>query len=503
MKESLRCFLKTLSPVHIGCDEVYEPMGFVMDEHAQQMVVFDPLSFISQMEDIDKKRFSEICLEGTVSSILEIYKFLRGRAAQGRHIDVCQGFLDHYHKTLAIPAKDKKRVQQELNRFTIERTSFLPSDHRPYIPGSAIKGAIRTAYLNAMARKKKVPTQRGKYAAKDLEKELLDGGAFDTDPFRLVKIPDFRPVGLAKTRIVYAVNEKKMPSKFGARGPYKILEVIQPGALFEGEITVDTPPTKKSVNSPISMQGLLESIKQFFLREKNREDDDLKRINIPEVQISDNKDMFLIRLGRHSGAESVTIEGHRNVKIMLGEGKKTFKTYATTLWLASEMQKPKINENLYPFGWAVLGELSAALAEEFQEKENGWREQAEAERRAIWSEEKRQRERKLQTGLKAAEDVKKRKIEEERKREEEEQRRAELEAMPPEERDIAAISDPSTPENRVVEIYNKIDEFGEKNKHSLAQALKKYWQARVKWEKKDCSKKQCIKVQKVKSILGE
>jgi len=76
-------------------------------------------------------------------------------------------------------------------------------------------------------------------------------------------------------------------------------------------------------------------------------------------------------------------------------------------------------------------------------------------------------------------------------------------AMSPEERDITAISDPLTAENRVAEIYDKIDEFGEKNKNSLAQALKKYWQARVKWEKKDYSKKQWTKVQKVKSILGE
>jgi hypothetical protein len=75
--------------------------------------------------------------------------------------------------------------------------------------------------------------------------------------------------------------------------------------------------------------------------------------------------------------------------------------------------------------------------------------------------------------------------------------------MSPEERDITAISDSLTAENRVAEIYNKIDEFGEKNKNSLAQALKKYWQARVKWKKKHCSKKQWIKAQKIKSILGE
>ncbi len=55
----------------------------------------------------------------------------------------------------------------------------------------------------------------------------------------------------------------------------------------------------------------------------------------------------------------------------------------------------------------------------------------------------------------------------------------------------------------MVEIYNRTNEFSTENQIRLAQALKEYWQARVKWKKKDCSKKQWIKVQKVKSILGE
>ena len=69
------------------------------------------------------------------------------------------------------------------------------------------------------------------------------------------------------------------------------------------------------------------------------------------------------------------------------------------------------------------------------------------------------------------------------------------------ERNIAALGDPKMPENHVVEIYNKIDEFSEENKKKLAIALKKYWETHGKWEKG--SKKQRLKVQKVKGILVE
>jgi hypothetical protein len=75
--------------------------------------------------------------------------------------------------------------------------------------------------------------------------------------------------------------------------------------------------------------------------------------------------------------------------------------------------------------------------------------------------------------------------------------------MSPEERAIAEIKEPSVDENRVVEIYGKLDDFSEENQEKLALALKDYWIGQGKWTKKQCTKKQWDKVQKVKAILGE
>ncbi|MFH1293914.1 MAG: type III-A CRISPR-associated RAMP protein Csm5 [Pseudomonadota bacterium] len=366
MKRHLRCLLQTLSPVHVGCDEVYEPMGFVLDEENGQLIAFDPFSFLSQLNEKDKMKFSQICSKGTISSILEIYKFLKGRKTEGRPIKVCQGFVENYKKTLSIPEQDTRKIQQELNRFTIERTSFNPGDQKPYISGSGVKGAIRTAYLNKMAQRKKVQTPRGERAGRDLEKVLLDGGAFETDPFRMIKVSDFHPVGSVATKIVFAVNEKKISSQYEARGPYQILEVIEPGALFEGGITVEEPHQQAGIKSPISLELLLESISLFFRKEMGRENEELKRVGIPGTDIPENDNFVLIRFGRHSGAESLTIEGHRNIKIMLEKGQKRYENHATTFWLASEVAKPKIKKNLLPFGWAALGELTEELEKKIE-----------------------------------------------------------------------------------------------------------------------------------------
>lgn len=62
-----------------------------------------------------------------------------------------------------------------------------------------------------------------------------------------------------------------------------------------------------------------------------READELKPIKIPGVQVSDNEDRYLIRLGRHSGAKSMTIEGYRSIKIMTGRGQRNmYENRATT-----------------------------------------------------------------------------------------------------------------------------------------------------------------------------
>ncbi|SPD72999.1 hypothetical protein PITCH_A1640009 [uncultured Desulfobacterium sp.] len=377
MKQVFNCFLKTLSPIHIGCDEVYEPMGFVVDENKNELTAFDPISLISQMNDSDKKRFSEICSRGSVESILEIYKFLKRRPASGKEVQLCSGFVEHYNKTLSIPANDKRKIQQELNNFAISRTSFLSAYDRPYIPGSSLKGSLRTAYLNGLAAKTKVHLRdkADKQASKGLEATLLnyEKSKIETDPFRLIKVSDFTPVGAVQTKILYAVNIKKKSGN-EAKGPFQVLETILPGNVFMGNIVVDEPLSAWVINKPIKLDGLLESSRTFYSREHKREQRELKNAGISSGNAFFGKDSIPIRIGRHSGAESVTIEGHRDIKIMGGKGKgSSFKDHATTLWLASEQSKPQTVTNCKPFGWAELCEISPAMEQDFDKAEKEWR----------------------------------------------------------------------------------------------------------------------------------
>jgi CRISPR-associated protein Csm5 len=63
-------------------------------------------------------------------------------------------------------------------------------------------------------------------------------------------------------------------------------------------------------------------------------------------------DAFLLRVGRHSGAEALTLNGVRNIMIK-GKGKeKTWEKQPKTWWLAADDVSNK--QEMLPFGWVLV-----------------------------------------------------------------------------------------------------------------------------------------------------
>lgn len=350
--------LHIISPVHIGCDDVYEPTGFVVDKAAGKLIAFDQLDFVRSLGPTDRDKFMALCEKGTLESILEIYKFMwrLPTIPRGHAVDVSRGFLENYERVATkLNPRDAK---QELNRFQIGRTSYLPSDQAAYIPGSAVKGALRTGWLNHLNLVRKAQ-------ARHLNEQQLLGGSFATDPFRLVKVSDLIPAGRPETRICFAVNKKKKPSRYEARGPQQILEVIcnSNSTVFEGMITLHDQEQGGGIASPVPLStDYFAGSSSFFGSEMDQEEAVLKDLGLPAsirarmaAAFGDRylKTVFPLRIGRHSGAECLTIDGARNIKIMGKKGERpTYAPHSTTLWLAGEA--PKATSNLLPFGWVAL-----------------------------------------------------------------------------------------------------------------------------------------------------
>lgn len=386
MPEPIPVLIRTLAPVHLGADEVYEPLSFVIDDRKSCLVAFEPGDFMNLLTEPDRRRFLEICRRGTVDSILDIYRFYHQHRSQarGRAVAVCPGLVEHYREVIQARG-DARRLKTTLNQFTIHRTAYLPHDQRPYIPGSAVKGALRTAYLNALAKIKPMPTprdQRGRWDPRALEHSLLNYRKIDEDPFRLLKVSDFLPVGEVRTRIVYAVNEKKKPSaRFPeARGPYQILEVIEPGAEFLGTLALEDFPQElrrlAKIKHFFTLDELRQAAQNFYGQEKKQEDSHLFELGISAAPLPSVNGETPVRLGRHSGAECVTIAGHRHIKIMQAKGERPKELpQATTLWLAADFHQREHRQkaNLRPMGWVALQELNPAEAEDLEVREGEWR----------------------------------------------------------------------------------------------------------------------------------
>jgi CRISPR-associated protein Csm5 len=364
MGKPLKIRLHVLSPIHIGCDDVYEPTSFVINENKRKLISFDPLEFVKMLSDDHRNEFSKICMG---DNLLSLYKFIKrayNPSLKGREVDIAAGLVEHYKKVIQMSSYDKNAV---INKFTIQRTAYNSQHNMPYIPGSSLKGSIRTAYLNAIAKITQIDNRQGK--AIELERKLLRG-SFDTDPFRMVKVSDLLPEGQINTKIVYAVNKKKKESEHASlaeKGPQQIFEVINEG-VFEGTMNVETPTQNSNIALPITKDNLKKSINRFYIPLMEAEIKMLKELDINITLINKinsnfsgkiNKSAFIIRIGRHSGAEAITIEGHRNIKIMQGKDKKPkYLPYSTTIWLASEESNPKNSNGLIPFGWAVTEVVS-------------------------------------------------------------------------------------------------------------------------------------------------
>ncbi|HBH29884.1 MAG: type III-A CRISPR-associated RAMP protein Csm5 [Desulfofustis sp. PB-SRB1] len=500
--------LTVAAPTHIGCGEVYEPTGFVIDTDYSELISFEPARFLAQLSSDERDEFASICKAGTVESIQDLYKFMRRMkdTARGERIAVCTGFADHYEQTLNKP---KALFKKELNQFSIARTAFNPLDGSVYIPGSSIKGSIRTAVLNNRNQGRKSPRFTGNKAGLELQEHLLKYQFRDiaSDPFRLIKVSDFVPAGTTQRSINYALNIKKAVTAKNSAVIPQLQEVLIPGSRFWGSVTV--LPAPSSIHNPVTLAEIDTALRYFYEAEKKREDSELNAINISPVALAET-DGTALRIGRHSGAEALTVNGHRHIKISApGKELKFSSTGATTFWLAADTRKSPTPGQLTPMGWVQLRiltndectELMAARERDHEQKKIKYRQQIEQaaahrrETRKTHEENERRRQEK----------------EEEIKREKARQKalQEQWQAMSTLDQDIAVIMATEVARQEAADrdplrdIWPTLEQADEDTARRLAQAFSEVWRhTPSKWRKKQCAPGQWRKVERVVEILA-
>lgn len=378
--------LTPLTPIHIGCGLDFEPTNYVIDDGV--LYHFEPARATLTKADRDAL-IAAVNRRGD-EAIRDVQRFFHARralfagVAHGA-VEVARGVAVQYDRRIGQVAQHESGGRRVTNLLEIERTAHHPHSGIAYVPGSSLKGAIRTAWLDFLN------GGRGKEReerAQDIEKRLLNSrDGFHADPFRLIRVAD--AIGAhVQARIVFATNHKKrlVHDKDGrvvdAEGPAARRETITGGQhrALSGEIRFDTlcgiedpRRTPAPANRIPGFTELAQACNRYYLPRLHNLLQTLsgRGFASPEWLGSMQKlladlqpqldagHLMLLRVGRHSGAESVTLDGVRSIKIMGGRGQQPEYSSegAKTVWLAAEHENER--SGMLPFGWMIVEQAAS------------------------------------------------------------------------------------------------------------------------------------------------
>lgn len=392
-----RLHITPLSPVHIGTGESYEPTNYVIEDEV--LHEFDTGSVVDALTAKDREGLLAIANRKPDTEMIKaLQRFFHERRAALKpwavnRIPVLPGVASLYASRVGQAAQHEGDGAQVLNRLEIDRTAYSPTTRRPVLFGSSVKGAIRTALLDQVNGGQRAHETKGLHKFqgrlfhyRDPESERL---SLERDPMRLVQLADSHWQGdaaLPSAQVHLAVNRKKAPvldkktgqlAKAMGENLYQILECVAGWQYrsFSGQISVrkvdgiSQQSELPNEEMRFSIQAIAHACNRFYLpiltgertllcerRYINGEwDRSVQRaLEIAEAKIQ-RGDTFLLRVGRHSGAESVTVSGARNgnIRIMKGKGQPPeFADAAKTLWLAADTKDQR--SGLLPFGWLLV-----------------------------------------------------------------------------------------------------------------------------------------------------
>ena len=398
--QTRKLWITPLSPVHMGTDEDYTPTGYVIEGDA--LYEFDQRA-LENLPAGERSRLNAI-LNGkaTPDMLRQVQAFFHHNRewlipAAVNVAKVSSEMAKLYEARIGRAANVESGGKQVLNALEIERAFYNPVDRRLMLPGSGLKGAIRTALLDQV--NKNTPLREMRFFDKRENRirppknnremqESIFKGSFATDPLRLVQIGDCAwhgPETLNSAEVLFAVNRKKQPVKNNGRevssraekaNLYQLLECAAPFRLraFRGTLNISDLAGINEAQGTLpkhrfGFKDIAAACNRFYHPIFERENQMLKKrgfldkgwretvetlLDDADIQKRlENNEAFLLRVGRHSGAESVTLNGVRSIRIMKGKGQNpSWEPEAKTIWLASGDLQDK--RHLRPFGWLLV-----------------------------------------------------------------------------------------------------------------------------------------------------
>ncbi len=306
-----------ISPIHIGTGDDLSPFSYIIKSLSKQkndyrFIRFNDTKLIQLFNETERKEFIQIARKDDLVALRQFF-IKTADTAILRDPSCITSTCDVTDEVLKLWKELEKHPQ---NLFIVRPTIATPKAGKalvPYIPGSSLKGAIRTAVMDVLddsiRKEQRIPPQM--------------------DPFRCIAISDacFEGKGSRLVGSVVLYNRKT--------GKIANLEMFY--EVIKGQSLTEHPPETTcvlSINTKLKnlagfnwrmpdMPEIANRCKKFYLNlldeeyetyYKSAEDYIYSGFEVIDKQIKDvdeKENEFVVRLGMHSQFEYMTFNGLR------------------------------------------------------------------------------------------------------------------------------------------------------------------------------------------------
>jgi len=330
-----------LSPIHIGSGDEIDPLSYIIKGKNLYKISFD--RFLAGINDAERLKLEELIDRGDLLLLREyVSEHIDTHRQSLYSVVVNPHVIEIYHSK-------KGDIQNQLLISPFIRTE---GEAKPLMPGSSIKGAIRTAVISELAKKKDLPEPKNTKEEYEFESKVLGYKDAKNDPFRGVKIRD-KCLDNDATIIREIQNVSKTNGRaLKANNIQMICEITHSDITgkfvgYQTEIIFDEKLFSTAfLGTRLTREQIVKSCTEFYRdkmeaeHQKFYENTEAESVSKRLLDTPFDQNSFLLRIGRFSGVESVTLDRYRNPK---PPGKK--KSWGNTRNLA---------EGVYPMGWVKV-----------------------------------------------------------------------------------------------------------------------------------------------------
>lgn len=290
--------IKTLSPLNIGNGDIYTNLDYYIE--GRKAKIIDIERMMENLEDIDKINQMQKLIKSNMGnnkleiSVKELYEGI--------------GLYPDEYIVKEIDCKIKENASVQVAKFINQNGNY-------YVPGSSIKGAIRTAYIFDYYDKNfdKLVKILGNNSIDDNKKgnEIVKRaiGNIQNDFFKYLLITDSNIIGPENFEFVNTIRYNTKDAKTGKKSNTipEPKETLKKGSEFEMELTIKKDFPKDFEEIKNMCNKFSKTIAEFETKNKYLPEETLKFYNNLLDSIKNDNNSFYLALGSGSGYLSKTI----------------------------------------------------------------------------------------------------------------------------------------------------------------------------------------------------